>query len=268
MARLLQQLDVPDPLDASGKTVLHNTVLVLIAECLPVGHGSNGVPTMLLGGGGGHIKSGGNVLPGGGNNKQVMATVLKMFGLPGAHFGDDRHRGGAVMKKRAALLLLGGAFALACEGMVGEPIGGPRAGRPGNGGGNGPGVGDPGNPNPGPGNGGPGNPGPGNPGPGDPGGGSTTPPPSAQVPCPDTGRETPGRRVLRRLTGPEYEATRAGGLRPGHRANARPGAAARSGVAGRVHQQRRPAERQPGLRARHPGDRPARWPPWCPAMRC
>ena len=43
---------------------------------------------MLVGGGGGMIKSGGNVLPGGGTNKAVMATVLKMFGLPGAHFGE------------------------------------------------------------------------------------------------------------------------------------------------------------------------------------
>jgi Protein of unknown function (DUF1552) len=87
MARLLQALDVPDPLDA-GKTVLHNTVLVLIAECLPVGHGSNGVPTLLVGGGGGQIKGMGNILSGGGNNKQVMATVLRMFNTDPAHFGS------------------------------------------------------------------------------------------------------------------------------------------------------------------------------------
>ena len=34
-----------------------------------------------------------------------------------------------------------------------------------------------------------------------------TPTPSAQVSCPNTGAETPGKRVLRRLTGPEFEAT-------------------------------------------------------------
>jgi hypothetical protein len=87
MARLLQQLDVADPLDPSGKTVLHNTVIVVIAECLPVGHGSNGVPTLLVGGGGGQIKGMGNILAGGGNNKQVMASVLRMFNTDPAHFG-------------------------------------------------------------------------------------------------------------------------------------------------------------------------------------
>jgi hypothetical protein len=87
MARLLQQLDVPDPLDPGGKKVIDNTVLVLIAECLPVGHGSNGVPTMLLGGGAGQIKGMGNILAGGVTNKQVMATVARLFNTDPAHFG-------------------------------------------------------------------------------------------------------------------------------------------------------------------------------------
>jgi hypothetical protein len=88
MARLLQQLDVPDPL-APGKTVLDNTVLVLIAECLPVSHSSNGVPTLLVGGGGGLLKAGNIISASGANNKQVMATVLKVFNVPQAHFGTS-----------------------------------------------------------------------------------------------------------------------------------------------------------------------------------
>jgi hypothetical protein len=87
MNRLLQALDVPDPL-APGKTVLDNTMLVLIAECLPVGHGSNGVPTLIVGGGAGKLKPGTFVQGSGITNKNVCATVLRAFGLPTAHFGD------------------------------------------------------------------------------------------------------------------------------------------------------------------------------------
>ena len=86
MARLLQQLDVPDPLDP-GRTVLDNTLLVMIAETLPVSHSSGNVPVMLLGKLGGKIKTGGVINSGGGNNKALMATVLRAFGQDGAQFG-------------------------------------------------------------------------------------------------------------------------------------------------------------------------------------
>jgi hypothetical protein len=86
MARLLTQLDAPDPLDP-GKTVLDNTLLVMIAECLPVSHGSGNVPVMLLGKLGGRVRTGG-VINGGGNNKALMATVLRAFGQDGAQFGS------------------------------------------------------------------------------------------------------------------------------------------------------------------------------------
>lgn len=88
MARLLEQLDVPDPLEP-GKTVLDNTLLVMIAETLPVSHSSDNVPVMLLGKLGGKIKPGFVVNAGGANNKQLMATVLKAFGQPGAQFGSS-----------------------------------------------------------------------------------------------------------------------------------------------------------------------------------
>jgi hypothetical protein len=87
MARFLELIDVPDPLDP-GKTVLDNTVIVIIAECLPVSHSSNGVPCMLVGKLGGRIKAGSYVNQGGITNKNVMATILKAFGLDGAHFGN------------------------------------------------------------------------------------------------------------------------------------------------------------------------------------
>ena len=49
-----------------GKTVLDNTLLVMIAECLPVSHSSGSVPVMLLGKLGGRVRTGG-VISGGGN---------------------------------------------------------------------------------------------------------------------------------------------------------------------------------------------------------
>jgi hypothetical protein len=87
MARLLAALDVPDPL-APGKTVLDNTLLVMIAETLPVSHSSSNVPVMLLGKLGGRIATGRVLNVSGANNKQLMATVLKAFGLPGSQFGS------------------------------------------------------------------------------------------------------------------------------------------------------------------------------------
>jgi hypothetical protein len=87
MARLLTLLDVADPLDP-GKTVLDNTLLVMIAETLPVSHASGNVPVMLLGKLGGKVKTGGVMSVSGANNKQLMATVLRAFGQDGAQFGS------------------------------------------------------------------------------------------------------------------------------------------------------------------------------------
>jgi hypothetical protein len=87
LARLAQALDVPDPLDPGGKTVLQNTVIVVIAECLPVGHESVGVPALLLGTAGGKIKPG--FVEGMGiTNLNIMSTVLSTFGVAPQHFGN------------------------------------------------------------------------------------------------------------------------------------------------------------------------------------
>jgi Protein of unknown function (DUF1552) len=86
MARLLASLDVPDPL-APGSTVLDNTVILMIAECLPVSHSSNGVPALLVGKLGGKIKPGRVVDASGATNKALMSTILSAFGVDPVQFG-------------------------------------------------------------------------------------------------------------------------------------------------------------------------------------
>ncbi len=87
LARFAEALDVPDPLDPGGKTVLQNTLIVIIAECLPVGHGSIGVPAMLLGTAGGKVRPG--MIAGSGiTNKVLLSSVLNLFGVAPAQFGN------------------------------------------------------------------------------------------------------------------------------------------------------------------------------------
>jgi hypothetical protein len=84
--RLLQALDVPDPLDP-GRTVLHNSVVLLMSECMPVGHESNSVPVLLAGRAGGALRSGYVDLKGA-TNLALMQTVLQLCGAGSApHFG-------------------------------------------------------------------------------------------------------------------------------------------------------------------------------------
>jgi hypothetical protein len=87
LARFAAAMDVPDPLDPGGKTVLQNTILVMIAECLPVGHESVGVPALLLGTGAGKFKPG-YVVGNGITNKNIMATVASAFGVAPQQFGN------------------------------------------------------------------------------------------------------------------------------------------------------------------------------------
>jgi hypothetical protein len=81
LQRLLQALDVPDPLDPSGKTVLYNSVVVLLAECLPVTHDSNGVPCLIAGNAGGALKGGQIIDAHGATNRSVLRTLLTMMGV-------------------------------------------------------------------------------------------------------------------------------------------------------------------------------------------
>ncbi len=86
MARLLASLDVPDPL-APGATVLDNTLIVMIAECLPVSHSSSNVPALLVGKLGGKVSPGKVIGAEGATNKTLMSTVLKAFGVAPVQFG-------------------------------------------------------------------------------------------------------------------------------------------------------------------------------------
>ncbi len=90
LARLLAALDVPDPLDSTGKSVLYNSAILVMAECLPISHSSNGVPTMVLGNGGGALNAGRFINANGATNKAVLQTLLKVMGVPAAsHFGTQ-----------------------------------------------------------------------------------------------------------------------------------------------------------------------------------
>jgi hypothetical protein len=91
IARLCQQLDVPDPLDPSGKTVLFNSAIVIMAECLPQGHGSDDVPCMIIGSAGGTLKTGQYADVRGATNKALLKTLSRAMGVSdGAtgHFGS------------------------------------------------------------------------------------------------------------------------------------------------------------------------------------
>jgi hypothetical protein len=79
--RMLTALNVKDPLDPAGKTVLHNSVIVFLAECLPVSHSSNGVPCFIAGNAGGALKTGQIVNTGGATNKSVLKTLLTIMGI-------------------------------------------------------------------------------------------------------------------------------------------------------------------------------------------
>ena len=79
--RMLQALDVPDPLDPTGKTVLFNSVILLLAECLPVSHASNGVPCLIAGNGGGALKGGRIINAAGATNRSVLKTLLTTMGI-------------------------------------------------------------------------------------------------------------------------------------------------------------------------------------------
>jgi hypothetical protein len=96
--RLLRGLDVPDPLDP-GKTVLHNSLVLLMSECMPVGHESNSVPVLLAGRAGGALRSGSYVDLKSASNKTLMQTVLQLCGVGG---GAAPHFGGGIFSELRA----------------------------------------------------------------------------------------------------------------------------------------------------------------------
>ena len=90
LARLLRALDVPDPLDTTGKTVLDNSCVVWLSECNP-GHDSTDVPCFFVGGAGGALRTGTFVDAPGATNKTLMRAICRAMGVAdgaAAHFGS------------------------------------------------------------------------------------------------------------------------------------------------------------------------------------
>jgi hypothetical protein len=86
--RLLKALDVKDPLDPSGKTVLYNSVIVWLSECQPVSHDSHSVPAFIAGNAGGALKAGSFLDLKSVSSKALLQTVVQLCGAPNAsHFG-------------------------------------------------------------------------------------------------------------------------------------------------------------------------------------
>jgi hypothetical protein len=95
MARLLAALDVPDPLDP-GRTVLQNSAIVWLSECMPQSHASDSVPAFIAGGAGGALRTGAFADVSGATNRQLLKTLCKVMGVPDAASG---HFGGTVLSE-------------------------------------------------------------------------------------------------------------------------------------------------------------------------
>jgi hypothetical protein len=94
IARLLTLLDVPDPLDPSGGTVLDNTVILWMNECNS-GHDNVSVPCLYIGSGAGKLQTGG-MLETSTTNKALLGTICDIMDVPAStssHFGNDRIEG-------------------------------------------------------------------------------------------------------------------------------------------------------------------------------
>jgi hypothetical protein len=90
LARLVAALDVPDPLDPGGRTVLDNSCIVWLSECNPA-HDSIDVPAFFIGGAGGALKTGTFVDLPAATNRALLKTVCRAMGVPDAasgHFGN------------------------------------------------------------------------------------------------------------------------------------------------------------------------------------
>lgn len=87
--RLLDALNVRDPLDPSGNTVLYNSVIVWLSEC-NTSHESADVPCFVAGNGGGRLAAG-RYLQTNATNKHLLKTIANLFGAPdsaSSHFGS------------------------------------------------------------------------------------------------------------------------------------------------------------------------------------
>ena len=95
LARLVAALDVPDPLDPGGRTVLDNSCIVWLSECNP-GHDSVDVPAFFLGGAGGALRTGTFVDAPNATNRALLKSVCRAMGVAD---GASGHFGGAVISE-------------------------------------------------------------------------------------------------------------------------------------------------------------------------
>jgi len=95
LARLCAALDVPDPLDTSGKTVLQNSCIVWLSECNP-GHDSTDVPAFFIGGAGGKLRTGHFVDAPNATNKTLLKTICRAMGVADGASGQF---GGSVISE-------------------------------------------------------------------------------------------------------------------------------------------------------------------------
>ncbi len=94
LARLLAALDVPDPFDP-GRTVLDNSCVLWLSECLPSSHASSSVPCFYVGDAGGRLRRGGYLDVAGATNRHLLRALSRAYGVPdgaSAHFGDAELR--------------------------------------------------------------------------------------------------------------------------------------------------------------------------------
>ncbi|MEM9188829.1 MAG: DUF1552 domain-containing protein [Myxococcota bacterium] len=97
LVRLVGQLDVPDPLDASGaSSVLDHTVIVWMSECEP-SHDANEISAMVVGGRCTPLDLGGQVS--GGSNLELLRTLADVFGVDPA---DANQFGSTVIRELRA----------------------------------------------------------------------------------------------------------------------------------------------------------------------
>jgi len=92
--RLLTALDVPDPQDPGGNTVLHNSLVLWMSETT-TNHAVGPVPCLYAGSAGGRLQTGGITNVNGATNRHLLKTICHAFGVDqGAsnHFGGDMIR--------------------------------------------------------------------------------------------------------------------------------------------------------------------------------
>ncbi|MGC6492570.1 MAG: DUF1552 domain-containing protein [Myxococcota bacterium] len=91
LARLVAQLDVPDPLDAEGRTVLDNSLILWMNECNS-GHDNISVPCLYIGSAGGVLHTG-SLLETTTTHRALLGTLCDAFGVPtpmSDHLGSAR----------------------------------------------------------------------------------------------------------------------------------------------------------------------------------